>query len=192
MSIGERTLSHTVSPNEIHSPYTPSFAFRFPGGESYCDLTKRLDPVIVDLEQQVVPTLVVSHVSVLQMLVAYFRNSSVEDCMDIDIPLHTVIKFTPARGGGWSESIHPLANALPRSPKADIYLENGSAHSFAEERFTDAEEIIPTLSSAVAPVKKKRSMWRNIFRVPPETSPYQSSLDERLHNGHSAQSLSLH
>ena len=60
------------------------------------------------MEQQVTPTLVVSHVSVLQMLIAYFRNSPVEKCMDIAIPLHTVIKFTPARGGGWSESIHPL------------------------------------------------------------------------------------
>ena len=43
------------------------------------------------------------------MLIAYFRNSPVEKCMDIEVPLHTVIKFTPARGGGWSESVHPLA-----------------------------------------------------------------------------------
>lgn len=54
------------------------------------------------------PTLVVSHVSVLQILIAYFRNSPVEKCMDINVPLHTVIKFTPARGGGWSESVHEL------------------------------------------------------------------------------------
>ena len=77
-----------------------SFLYRFPGGESYFDLIKRLDAVIVDLEQQVTPTLVVSHASVLQMLIAYFRNSPVEKCMDIEVPLHTVIKFTPARGGG--------------------------------------------------------------------------------------------
>ena len=87
---------------------------RFPGGESYCDLIKRLDSVIVDLEQQVTPTLVVSHVSVLQMLMAYFRNSPVEQCMDIDIPLHCVIKFTPARGGGWKESAHELAPVMEK------------------------------------------------------------------------------
>jgi broad specificity phosphatase PhoE len=84
---------------------------RFPGGESYCDLIKRLDSVVVDMEQQVIPTLVVSHVSVLQILIAYFRNSPVEKCMDINVPLHTIIKFTPSQGGGWSESVHELSRS---------------------------------------------------------------------------------
>ena len=81
---------------------------RFPGGESYRDLIDRLGPVIIDIEQQVIPTLVVSHVSVLQTLIAYFRNTPVEKCMSIEVPLHTVFKFTPLRGGGWTESQHPL------------------------------------------------------------------------------------
>jgi broad specificity phosphatase PhoE len=92
----------------MRTQFLPSF-IRFPGGESYKDLIQRLQSVVVDLEQQVIPTLVVSHVSVLQMLIAYFRNSPVEKAMNIEVPLHTVIKFTPARGGGWSETQHPLA-----------------------------------------------------------------------------------
>lgn len=84
------------------------FNTRFPGGESYRDLTVRLKSVLIDVEQQVVPTLMVSHVSILQCLMAYFRNSEVENCMSIDVPMHTVIKFTPVRGGGWSETQHPL------------------------------------------------------------------------------------
>jgi hypothetical protein len=28
--------------------------------------------------------------------------------MSIEVPIHTVIKFTPSRGGGWMESRHPL------------------------------------------------------------------------------------
>lgn len=68
----------------------------------------RLGPTIIDIEQQVIPTLVVSHVSVIQTLIAYFRNTPVENCMSIEVPLHTVFKFTPVRGGGWSESQHPL------------------------------------------------------------------------------------
>jgi hypothetical protein len=84
---------------------------RFPGGESYRDLIKRLESVVVDLEQQVIPTLVVSHVSCLQVLIAYFRTSPVEKCMEIEVPLHTVLKFTPARGGGWTESQHFLCPA---------------------------------------------------------------------------------
>lgn len=81
---------------------------RFPGGESYRDLVKRLTSVVIDVEQQVIPTLVVSHVSILQCLMAYFRNTPVEKCASIEVPMHTVIKFTPVRGGGWSESQHPL------------------------------------------------------------------------------------
>ena len=68
----------------------------------------RLGPVIIDIEQQVIPTLAISHVSILQTLIAYFRGTPVEQCMSIEVPLHTVFKFTPKRGGGWSESQHPL------------------------------------------------------------------------------------
>eukprot|EP00980_Cylindrotheca_fusiformis_P028331 scaffold22592_cov129-Cylindrotheca_fusiformis.AAC.17 len=91
------------------------FSTRFPGGESYKDLVKRLESVVVELEQQVIPTLVVSHVSVLQLLIAYFRNSPVEEAMAIQVPLHTVVKFTPARGGGWSETQIPLSPVFDRA-----------------------------------------------------------------------------
>ena len=84
------------------------FHTRFLGGECYRDLIYRLGPVIIDIEQQVIPTLVVSHVSILQTLIAYLRNTPVERCMSIEVPLHTVFKFTPVRGGGWSETQHPL------------------------------------------------------------------------------------
>jgi hypothetical protein len=73
--------------------------------------------VIIDVEQQVSPVLVVSHVSVLQVLVAYFRGSPVEHCMSIEVPIHTVIKFTPSRGGGWRESRHQL---LPEQPAFQV------------------------------------------------------------------------
>eukprot|EP00536_Pseudo-nitzschia_multiseries_P012412 jgi/Psemu1/68288/estExt_Genemark1.C_4730024 len=91
------------------------FHTRFPGGESYKDLILRLESVVVDLEQQVIPTLVVSHVSVLQMLIAYLRKSPVEEAMQIEVPMHTVLKFTPARGGGWQESCHELAPVFERA-----------------------------------------------------------------------------
>ena len=87
------------------------FACRFPGGESYQDLIRRLVPIVIDIEQQVTPCLVVSHVSILQCLMAYFRNSPVEHCMSIEVPMHTVIKYTPVRGGGWVETQHPLCEA---------------------------------------------------------------------------------
>jgi len=30
--------------------------------------------------------------------------------MSIEVPMHTVIKYTPVRGGGWKESQHPLCD----------------------------------------------------------------------------------
>lgn len=102
------------------------FLTRFPGGESYKDVIRRLESVVVELEQQVVPTLVVSHVSVLQVLIAYFRNSPIEECMSIEIPLHSVVKFTPARGGGWSETRHTLSPVLKRFNSEKDYLRDDS------------------------------------------------------------------
>ncbi len=85
-----------------------AYPSRFPGGESYKDLIKRLESPIIDMEQQTAPVLIVSHVSVLQALIAYFRQSPADQCMNIEIPMHTVLKYTPSRGGGWVESRHEL------------------------------------------------------------------------------------
>lgn len=88
--------------------YVSVCAYRFPGGESYSDLINRLESVVIDMEQQLGPVVVVSHVSVLQVLVSYFRSMSIEDCTSVEVPMNTVLKFVPLRGGGWLESHHPL------------------------------------------------------------------------------------
>eukprot|EP00571_Detonula_confervacea_P011018 CAMPEP_0172305728 /NCGR_PEP_ID=MMETSP1058-20130122/6959_1 /TAXON_ID=83371 /ORGANISM="Detonula confervacea, Strain CCMP 353" /LENGTH=642 /DNA_ID=CAMNT_0013017421 /DNA_START=185 /DNA_END=2113 /DNA_ORIENTATION=+ len=101
------------------------FFTRFPGGECYGDLTSRLESVVVDIEQQVGPVLVVSHVSVLQVLVAYFRNTPVEDCTSIALPMNTVLKFTPAKGGGWQESQQLILDS-PNNSHCDLSsMDNG-------------------------------------------------------------------
>ena len=82
--------------------------YRFPGGESYADLIDRLYSIIIDIEQQLGLAVVVSHVSTLQVLVSYFRSTPIHQCMDIEIPMHCVLKFVPLRGGGWLESKHEL------------------------------------------------------------------------------------
>jgi hypothetical protein len=132
-------------------------------------LIKRLDSVIVDLEQQVTPTLVVSHVSVLQMLIAYFRNSPVETCMDIEVPLHTVIKFTPARGGGWSETVHPLV--LPTSGPDEVN-DNHNNHM-------QTTGVSPPMSTKLEP-KKKKFFWP--FQSGEKGTP-DSVLGTRRHRG---------
>ena len=93
------------------------FLTRFPGGECYADLIHRLETCIIDMEQQVNMVCVVSHVSVLQVLIAYFRRSPIHKCTSIEIPLHSVVKFTPVTGGGWTESIFKLC---PEDDDTDI------------------------------------------------------------------------
>ena len=103
------------------------FHTRFPGGECYADLTSRLESIVVAIEQQVSPVLVVSHVSVLQTLVSYFRNSPVEDCTGIELPLNTVLKFTPSKGGGWQESQHRILASPSPSQCGDCDLSSACA-----------------------------------------------------------------
>ena len=62
------------------------------------------------MEQHLGPTVVVSHVSVLQVLISYFRSTPVMECTGIEIPMHTVFKFVPLRGGGWLETHHKLVS----------------------------------------------------------------------------------
>ncbi len=81
---------------------------RFPGGECYGDLIHRLETCIIDMEQQVNTVVVVSHVSVIQVLMSYFRRTPIDKCTSNEVPMNTVIKFTPVSGGGWTESQHKL------------------------------------------------------------------------------------
>lgn len=111
------------------------YTLRFPGGESYSDLINRLESVIIDMEQHLGPTVVVSHVSVLQVLISYFRSTPVMECTGIEIPMDTVLKFVPLRGGGWLESHHRLVPDIPedrsesssREPRKLVNVSNDSA-----------------------------------------------------------------
>ena len=69
---------------------------RFPGGESYADLLQRVEPFLIELEQQTSPVLVVSHLSVLQALSSYFTGASLEEALATSIPHHAVLQLTPA------------------------------------------------------------------------------------------------
>ena len=89
------------------------FRYRFPGGESLVDLNRRLSDVVLEIERVKEPVVVVSHLSTVQSLVAYFTGQNPKDTPYIAIPQHSVVKLTPSVYGGWlmdliSEEALPL------------------------------------------------------------------------------------
>ena len=84
------------------------FEERFPGGESYADIISKLEHFVITLEQETQPVLVVSHISCIQILLAYYLNIPVTKSMDIEVPLHTVIELQPTSGGSWKLKQHAL------------------------------------------------------------------------------------
>eukprot|EP00927_Polykrikos_kofoidii_P042824 TRINITY_DN36873_c0_g1_i1.p1 TRINITY_DN36873_c0_g1~~TRINITY_DN36873_c0_g1_i1.p1 ORF type:complete len:518 (-),score=83.99 TRINITY_DN36873_c0_g1_i1:86-1639(-) len=74
---------------------------RFPGGESTMDVLRRLEPLVFEVEMCTRPVLIVSHVTVLQLLVAYFSGTPIEEAWQTPVPKGTVIEVTPSLGGGF-------------------------------------------------------------------------------------------
>jgi broad specificity phosphatase PhoE len=56
------------------------------GGESIVDVVMRLQPFVIELERQRRPVLVVSHLSTLQVLLAYFKGVPLAECVDLPFP----------------------------------------------------------------------------------------------------------
>eukprot|EP00300_Choanocystis_sp_HF-7_P031119 c40221_g1_i1.p1 GENE.c40221_g1_i1~~c40221_g1_i1.p1 ORF type:complete len:550 (+),score=109.74 c40221_g1_i1:31-1650(+) len=81
---------------------------RFPGGESYSDVMRKVEGVVIDLEKSTIPVVVVSHVTVLQVLLAYFKQVPIREACDLSVPMHSVIELSPQKDGTWQETLYSL------------------------------------------------------------------------------------
>jgi broad specificity phosphatase PhoE len=86
-------------PDEYSSRKADKFRYRYPRGESYSDVIQRLEPVIVEIERQDRPVLVVAHQAVLRAIYSYFAGIPQDECPHLEIKLHTVIELSPAESG---------------------------------------------------------------------------------------------
>lgn len=86
-------------PDEFAARNRDKLRYRYPRGESYQDVISRLDPVIVELERQRSPVVIISHQAVLRALVAYLTDIPMEQCPTLPVPLHTVIEIVPKAYG---------------------------------------------------------------------------------------------
>ena len=64
-------------------------------GESYLDLIDRIKTIMMEIETNTDPTIIVSHQATLRVIYAYFMGIEQKDIPHCEIPLHTVIKLTP-------------------------------------------------------------------------------------------------
>lgn len=82
-------------PEEYERRQKNKLAYRYPRGESYLDITHRLDPMILEMERHKEPLLVIAHQGVLRLIYAYYMGLPRERAPYVSLPIHTVIKLTP-------------------------------------------------------------------------------------------------
>ncbi|RYR46663.1 hypothetical protein Ahy_A07g032432 isoform C [Arachis hypogaea] len=80
-------------PQEYEARKKDKLRYRYPRGESYLDVIQRLEPVIIELERQRAPVVVVSHQAILRALYAYFTDRPLKEIPHIEMPLHTIIEI---------------------------------------------------------------------------------------------------
>ena len=86
-------------PHVFEARAADKFRYRYPRGESYEDVIQRLDPLIIELERQRSPMLVIAHQAVLRALYAYLMDKPPHTCPSLPVPLHTVIELIPTAYG---------------------------------------------------------------------------------------------
>ncbi|WVZ56596.1 hypothetical protein U9M48_007098 [Paspalum notatum var. saurae] len=102
-------------PEEYESRRKDKLRYRYPRGESYLDVIQRLEPVIIELERQRAPVVVIAHQAVLRALYAYFTDKPLEEVPNIEIPLHTIIEIQMGVAGVQEkryklmDAVHPTA-----------------------------------------------------------------------------------
>jgi len=91
----------------------------FPGGESYNDIVMRLEGVLLDVEMCTTPVLIVSHVTTLQLLVAYFRGIPLDQAWELPVPRNTVFEVLPTPGGSFHCEEHRIDTSAFPSPEEE-------------------------------------------------------------------------
>ena len=75
--------------------------FRYPGvgGESYEDVIERARPIVIELERQRKPVIIICHLAVMRCIYGYFTGTPMEDIPYLDFERHTLYSLTPGAEG---------------------------------------------------------------------------------------------
>lgn len=94
-----------VYPEEFAARQDDKLAYRYPKGESYMDVTLRLEPLANDLERMREPLLLIGHQGIIRLLYAYFMGLSRQEAPYVKIPLNHVIILRPHAYGCHEEVV---------------------------------------------------------------------------------------
>lgn len=99
-------------PEEWKARGLDKLGYRYPQGESYTDVIQRVEPVVLELERQKRPVLIISHQAVLRAIYGYLMGHDLERIPHLNVPLHTVLEFEPKAYGMAEQRFH-LGPKLP-------------------------------------------------------------------------------
>ena len=85
-------------PVEFAARDQDKFNYRYPGGESYLDLLRRVQPVLLRL-QKLGNVLVIAHQAVLRCLIGALLNVENKELPYINAPLHTIMRMVCSSDG---------------------------------------------------------------------------------------------
>jgi broad specificity phosphatase PhoE len=126
-----------VYPEEFESRQNDKLAYRYPRGESYMDVTLRLEPLAHDLERMTEPLLIVAHQGILRILYAYFMGLTRAEAPYMKIPLNHVIILTPHAYGCHEERVCLM-------PKEEMFCDGQDepVTSMPERRVGDGDDSV--------------------------------------------------
>lgn len=88
---------------------------RFAGGESLGDMLQRLQPTLIEVEQEMRPVLVAAPLTSLQALYCYYAGLPIASAMSVQLPMHVVVELQPS-GAHFTErrlSLEELRTCAP-------------------------------------------------------------------------------
>ncbi len=69
------------------------FRNAWPGGESYYDLTIRLEPILMKMENSSNKLIIIAHQAICRVIYAYLMNITPEECVNLEIKSHRLFEF---------------------------------------------------------------------------------------------------
>lgn len=107
-----------TAPEEHEARVRDKLRYRYPKGESYLDVAQRVRPLVMDIERERRPVLVIAHQAVLRPVLAFFQDVPLVDAPHLEVPLHTVLKLSITVHGCTTERV-PLEAIVSKDSDND-------------------------------------------------------------------------